>query len=138
MSWYVAVGYNGAWDMMVFCMCWHGVFFFKQKTAYEMRISDWSSDVCSSDLRFLQQRRVDRGGHVVTGLFQDVADALVGRGQRLGLGQPGEGADGVDAAVEVVQRGRAQLGDGVEVLHRHALVGVVAAEAVEDEVVEFQ
>src|SRR3546814_4569028 len=42
-------------------MCWHTtcvvdvrgvvvVFFFKQKTAYEMRISDWSSDVCSSDL----------------------------------------------------------------------------------------
>src|SRR3546814_7046489 len=29
-------------------MCW--VLFFKQKTAYEMRISDWSSDVCSSDL----------------------------------------------------------------------------------------
>src|SRR3546814_5438206 len=27
-----------------------GIFFFKQKTAYEMRISDWSSDVCSSDL----------------------------------------------------------------------------------------
>src|SRR3546814_7050504 len=27
-----------------------GVFFFKQKTAYELRISDWSSDVCSSDL----------------------------------------------------------------------------------------
>src|SRR3546814_1685467 len=31
---------------MYFCV----VFFFKQKTAYEMRISDWSSDVCSSDL----------------------------------------------------------------------------------------
>src|SRR3546814_1490977 len=29
----------------------HVLFFFKQKTAYEMRISDWSSDVCSSDLR---------------------------------------------------------------------------------------
>src|SRR3546814_14556738 len=29
-------------------LCWF--FFFKQKTAYEMRISDWSSDVCSSDL----------------------------------------------------------------------------------------
>src|SRR3546814_1113816 len=27
-------------------------FFFKQKTAYEMRISDWSSDVCSSDLHY--------------------------------------------------------------------------------------
>src|SRR3546814_12908523 len=31
---------------MVYCF----FFFFKQKTAYEMRISDWSSDVCSSDL----------------------------------------------------------------------------------------
>src|SRR3546814_2704572 len=31
-------------------MCDVGVFFCKQKTAYEMRISDWSSDVCSSDL----------------------------------------------------------------------------------------
>src|SRR3546814_8125485 len=29
------------------------LFFFKQKPAYEMRISDWSSDVCSSDLEFL-------------------------------------------------------------------------------------
>src|SRR3546814_13104327 len=29
---------------------WSFIFFFKQKTAYEMRISDWSSDVCSSDL----------------------------------------------------------------------------------------
>src|SRR3546814_7415029 len=28
-------------------------FFFKQKTAYELRISDWSSDVCSSDLQIL-------------------------------------------------------------------------------------
>src|SRR3546814_3697694 len=31
-------------------------FFFKQKTAYEMRISDWSSDVCSSDLLLGGQR----------------------------------------------------------------------------------
>src|SRR3546814_8833843 len=31
------------------CLCLF-FFFFKQKTAYEMRISDWSSDVCSSDL----------------------------------------------------------------------------------------
>src|SRR3546814_8317541 len=34
-------------------MCsWCVFFFFKQKTAYEVRISDWSSDVCSSDLAF--------------------------------------------------------------------------------------
>src|SRR3546814_3686096 len=32
------------------------IFFFKQKTAYEMRISDWSSDVCSSDLAAAHQR----------------------------------------------------------------------------------
>src|SRR3546814_4413138 len=32
------------------------LFFFKQKTAYEMRISDWSSDVCSSDLVFAAPR----------------------------------------------------------------------------------
>src|SRR3546814_5591577 len=34
-------------------MKFYCVFFFKQKTAYEMRISDWSSDVCSSDLVWL-------------------------------------------------------------------------------------
>src|SRR3546814_9569294 len=33
---------------MIVCTCF--VFFCKQKTAYELRISDWSSDVCSSDL----------------------------------------------------------------------------------------
>src|SRR3546814_3645013 len=37
---------------MVFCvlLLYDQFFFFKQKTAYEVRISDWSSDVCSSDL----------------------------------------------------------------------------------------
>src|SRR3546814_1077391 len=35
--------------------CCVSCFFFKQKTAYEMRISDWSSDVCSSDLRRFEQ-----------------------------------------------------------------------------------
>src|SRR3546814_6208998 len=38
--------------LVVSYKCLHLIsfFFFKQKTAYEMRISDWSSDVCSSDL----------------------------------------------------------------------------------------
>src|SRR3546814_20595578 len=35
------------------------IFFFKQKTAYEMRISDWSSDVCSSDLHALGGEAAD-------------------------------------------------------------------------------
>src|SRR3546814_8548480 len=37
--------------MSLVCLFSVFVFFFKQKTAYEMRISDWSSDVCSSDLQ---------------------------------------------------------------------------------------
>src|SRR3546814_3990037 len=43
------------------------VFFFKQKTAYEMRISDWSSDVCSSD-RYpsRDQRQAER--QAITGI----------------------------------------------------------------------
>src|SRR3546814_7838014 len=41
---------------VVYIRCYFMVFFFKQKTAYEMRISDWSSDVFSSDLpRLLKQ-----------------------------------------------------------------------------------
>src|SRR3546814_6246938 len=48
-----------------FCECFMlFVFFFKQKTAYEMRISDWSSDVCSSDLG----ASYDLGGHWRIGL----------------------------------------------------------------------
>src|SRR3546814_11459637 len=43
------------------CCC----FFFKQKTAYEMRISDWSSDVCSSDLSAASCGRVDVGSCVL-------------------------------------------------------------------------
>src|SRR3546814_5435118 len=41
---------------MVVVMRVYVFFFFKQKTAYEMRISDWSSDVCSSDLKRIGQR----------------------------------------------------------------------------------
>src|SRR3546814_1019577 len=38
-------------------------FFFKQKTAYEMRISDWSSDVCSSDLGMYPQQTQNFAPH---------------------------------------------------------------------------
>src|SRR3546814_4329643 len=39
-------------------------FFFKQKTAYEMRISDWSSDVCSSDLKLTSRGFAVRYSHL--------------------------------------------------------------------------
>src|SRR3546814_10230525 len=68
----------GLWSLV---LCF--VFFFKQKTAYEMRISDWSSDVCSSDLReqgqpaghaeFLRQHGEDEIGLL---LGQEVQMAL--------------------------------------------------------------
>src|SRR3546814_7174074 len=51
-------------------------FFFKQKTAYEMRISDWSSDVCSSDLTFpLSSARTGRAFSIV--LTDDVLRDLL-------------------------------------------------------------
>src|SRR3546814_8878438 len=51
-------------------------FFFKQKTAYEMRISDWSSDVCSSDLVFLGLVATgDIGKRNVVGVFIEHAGA---------------------------------------------------------------
>src|SRR3546814_6055334 len=62
------------------------LFFFKQKTAYDMRISDWSSDVCSSDLEVLlsiEQAVVEYRGK--PGLF--------------GAGAPKRVIDGVDIAV---------------------------------------
>src|SRR3546814_10880131 len=43
--------------VLICCTCYSFFFFFKQKTAYEMRISDWSSDVCSSDLQGRQAGR---------------------------------------------------------------------------------
>src|SRR3546814_6864306 len=74
------------------CVIFLEFFFFKQKTAYEMRISDWSSDVCSSDLEPLHGRvemlgfmksqsrnrliRHVNGGYVVTVEDDDRASAI--------------------------------------------------------------
>src|SRR3546814_8966558 len=41
------------------------MFLFKQKTAYGMRISDWSSDVCSSDLSMLQRLGLEEGEAII-------------------------------------------------------------------------
>src|SRR3546814_3618609 len=70
-------------------------FFFKQKTAYEMRISDWSSDVCSSDLRLFQPFE-----HLLT-------EIVIGSGARkiLDIGC------GAGATTLAVARGLVKLGD---------------------------
>src|SRR3546814_4137463 len=80
------------------------VFFVKQKTAYEMRISDWSSDVCSSDL----SREVDPA------LFFHVGRARGGAGL-LELHQTFP-----TQAVEIV-------GDRVPIPHKDSLVRVAVA-----------
>src|SRR3546814_16759825 len=51
-------------------------FFFKQKTAYEMRISDWSSDVCSSDLTAASMRR--RSGSETRAGSRRARDTVIG------------------------------------------------------------
>src|SRR3546814_3118628 len=58
-------------------------FFFKQKTAYEMRISDWSSDVCSSDL--LGRDAVDEEPHQRGGRDRRLHRTVHGHPARGGL-----------------------------------------------------
>src|SRR3546814_18572308 len=64
-------------------------FFFKQKTAYDMRISDWSSDVCSSDLRFRRCGGARRAalGHQVARV--EAHDEQLSAGSRLSGGRRG-------------------------------------------------
>src|SRR3546814_1809260 len=71
---------------VVRCSVWF--FFFKQKTAYEMRISDWSSDVCSSDLPSaapLSRSRADRQEHPNAGTAGD-NHAVPNAPRTIGLG----------------------------------------------------
>src|SRR3546814_10253330 len=87
------------------------VFFFKQKTAYEMRISDWSSDVCSSDL--------------VDGFLRDLKDLRAARIGLLDAQQVGRLHVQVDAAhrlarghglvAAALRRGLLRLGGGKEI-----------------------
>src|SRR3546814_14921035 len=75
-------------------MCVFLFFFFKQKTAYEMRISDWSSDVCSSDLRGRQQGGEPPGGG--PGGREGRAAERLGGGRTIGVHvrAPRDGPDG--------------------------------------------
>src|SRR3546814_1834101 len=89
-------------------------FFFKQKTAYEMRISDWSSDVCYSDLR--RDLEGEPGGQEDDA--DDEPDRRGGAGGEL-RGQPDEGG-----------------GAGEAVDHRDAVEQHARGQRAEDEVLE--
>src|SRR3546814_7241921 len=77
-------------------------FFFKQKTAYEMRISDWSSDVCSSDLHGVPDPRGWTSGESRSPRFQAVASTVADYGKEPGK-TPSTGA--YDHSQEVVRIG---------------------------------
>src|SRR3546814_6366106 len=82
------------------CSYFHNLFFFKQKTAYEMRISDWSSYVCSSDLlrkANFSKIKIDRS--FVRGAAQNseesfaIIKAIVALAGSLGMKTTAEGAE---------------------------------------------
>src|SRR3546814_7582088 len=117
---------------IILCLCYIALcvvflfFFFKQKTAYEMRISDWSSDVCSSDLDPVVPSRIDRElelgtDPVVRGDEQRVAEprrlqveeaaeaAEIGVGARPAR-RTGQRGDGTDQRIAGVDRYAGQIG----------------------------
>src|SRR3546814_8912666 len=76
----------------VCCFSFEVFFFFKQKTAYEVRISDWSSDVCSSDLVEAQEaeaqaRRV-AALRALSGRASVPIDDILPMGEELAAGSP--------------------------------------------------
>src|SRR3546814_10915569 len=76
---------------MIYNFCLVFVFFlFKQKTAYDMRISDWSSDVCSSDLVL---DNVELYGRVM------YSDLRTRGGSRSGQNPPTTGANGINVQI---------------------------------------
>src|SRR3546814_17068921 len=99
---------------MLLCLlliCLFLLFFFKQKTAYEMRISDWSSDVCSSDLLAVRPR--DGDGRLE-------AHQL---GKHLGAADDGDalGERRLDLRVAALDRSRGDDdGDALDILRRVA------------------
>src|SRR3546814_8991116 len=72
------------WDWFFVLVCFCVVFFFKQKTAYEMRISDWSSDVCSSDLAALVGMGLPISRRLALAALRLVVGGGVARHQRRG------------------------------------------------------
>src|SRR3546814_20843688 len=125
--------------MQYFVLLFVFVFFFKQKTAYEMRISDWSSDVCSSDL-LERQRLFGRGGEGVGAQrradhrMEEAQDAILV--DRLDIGEIGEdfGFEGfgalriarlgvVERAETLDQRGGQRRGVAQRADHRIHAIG---------------
>src|SRR3546814_8146602 len=94
--------------------------FFKQKTAYEMRISDWSSDVCSSDLELAEARvAFDRVAEQVNALVHLPRQFELGAGHvPVGRHQP----DRLEPPFLQPAGGFLRVGAGVDRLDRKSVV----------------
>src|SRR3546814_19964293 len=82
---------------------WFKFFFFKQKTAYEMRISDWSSDVCSSDLpvpHLLRLRRALDIGEIIAVEDLEGLIAALERRDRIGADDLAAGIVEIDLVLD--------------------------------------
>src|SRR3546814_3449227 len=85
-------------------------FFFKQKTAYEMRISDWSSDVCSSDLDHVA-RPIEAAVPFVgrqRPLGNTILRRIVAIVEKVTLVKPGDDRETADTLVDLHQRDRSE------------------------------
>src|SRR3546814_1140508 len=111
-------------------LCTHYFLFFKQKTAYEMRISDWSSDVCSADLTTWEFQRPLEEYFTVVNYDQR------GAGKTFLANDPDAVADTlhieryVDDAIEIAEHVRARLGKDKLIVMAHSwgtVVGMGAA-----------
>src|SRR3546814_8434772 len=86
-------------------------FFFKQKTAYEMRISDWSSDVCSSDLTAAGARLIDPDHHFQGTVLPIVLDVRrTGRRAQNGFDLLGDSLQDVGVLADHPQLDESRLG----------------------------
>src|SRR3546814_3792420 len=104
--------------MVIYVIFFNGLlfFFFKQKTAYEMRISDWSSDVCSSDLDDEHHVALGLDGAEEAGVGALPVDDAVARPQRL-LDAPAD-VEGIARALRVDLHGVDRPGQPEEELGR--------------------
>src|SRR3546814_3431797 len=99
--------------------CYIAFFFFQQKTAYEMRISDWSSDVCSSDLVVLEQAKesLEQKRHQFDLAFEE---------KRKKLTQGDELPPGVLKMIKVYLAVKRRLQPGDKMAGRHGNKSVVS------------
>src|SRR3546814_10585440 len=101
------------------------VFFFKQKTAYDMRISDWSSDVCSSDLHGKLKILIKpvRGFKSIPTAYATIKGFEVMRALRKGQARPWCLQPGIRGEVRLVERafgiGPSALTEAMGMLNHH-------------------